>query len=228
MIQADKAALLACDLFEAHVDPNEAQKALAYLRIHRDSAAYFMYLRTIVNDGRAVIRSNQTIGYYRELLSASERHLRDMAPHQMVETLGWAIRLLRYYRAVPDAERSRVASPVGREPFPPRARTTPPVARQQPVRSTQTIIAEPAPAGPTVPAIGATFTGKVAAVDEQAVQVNVPGFDEEKVVGIMKADVVPGGTAKYRAGNAARVEVIGVRTLKNGRTVIELKPAPKK
>lgn len=228
MIQSDKASLLASDLFEAHVDPNEAQKALAYLRTHKDGAAYFTYLRAIVNDGRAVIRSNQTIGYYRDLLSASERHLRHMTPQQMAETLGWAIRLLRYYRAVPDAERPRAASPAGRGSSTPPARATPPAATQQPARSMQTTMAAPASTVPTVPATGATFTGKVSAVDEEVVLVKVPGFDEENVIGLMKADVVPGGTGRYRAGNAARVEVIRVRTLKNGLIVIELKPAPKK
>src|SRR5262245_4963828 len=95
---------LAADLAGARVDPNEAQKALAYLRGKRDARLFFDYLRAIVDDGRAVIRSGQTLNYYRDLLAASERRLRGMSAEEMAQTLGWAIRLLRYYRAVPDAE----------------------------------------------------------------------------------------------------------------------------
>jgi len=46
-----------------------------------------------------VIRSNQTLDYYRNLQSACQRHLRGMAYEELALTLGWALRLLRYYRA---------------------------------------------------------------------------------------------------------------------------------
>jgi len=58
-----------------------------------------------VQNGRVVIRSNQTIGYYRDLLELSRRHLRNLPPEDMTATLAWAIRLLRYYKKVPEAER---------------------------------------------------------------------------------------------------------------------------
>ncbi len=99
------AETLAADLAGAKVDPNEAQKALAYLRKNRDEKQFFAYLRAIVQDGRAVIRSGRTLDYYRNLLTACERHLRGMPADEMAQTLGWAIRLLRYYKAVPDAAR---------------------------------------------------------------------------------------------------------------------------
>jgi hypothetical protein len=35
-------------------------------------------------------------------------------------------------------------------------------------------------------------------------------------------------SARYREGNMARVEVTGVRTLKSGRTIVELKPGAKR
>lgn len=37
-----------------------------------------------------------------------------------------------------------------------------------------------------------------------------------------------GRTDRYREGNLARVEVTGMRTLKSGRVIVELKPGAKK
>jgi hypothetical protein len=215
------AAALAADLAGARVDPNEAQKALAYLRSKRDDQnfddkQFFAYLRSIVQGGRVVIRSNQTLSYYRELLAACERHLRGMGKAEMAQTLGWAIRLLRYYRVVPDAMDEVVA-----QPAPTRSTHAAP---SQPVAPPK--LAAARPAAPQLPDVGAIFTAKVLEVEERAVFVQVPGFDETKVVGVIKAEVL--GGRSYRRDNAARVEVSGVRELKNGTTVVELKPAPKK
>ena len=55
--------------------------------------------------------------------------------------------------------------------------------------------------------------------------VEVPGFKDEQTAGLIKLPV--SARPKYRQGNAARVEVIGIRTLKSGRIVVDLKPAPK-
>lgn len=210
---------LAADLAGASVDPNEAQKALAYLRAHRDERQFFGYLRAVVNDGRAVIRSGQTLGYYRDLLAACERHLRGLPPEQMAQTLGWAIRLLRYYRAVPNAERperteARTAASVAASPMP----ETLPAQRSQP--------AEPRvePPKPQIPSVGDVFAGKVLGVDESVVMVEIAGFTQEQAVGVLRAEAIGGSTSRYREGNSARVEVTNVRTLKSGRTVVELKP----
>jgi hypothetical protein len=46
---------------------------------------------------------------------------------------------------------------------------------------------------------------------------------------MLKAEAIEGGrTDRYRVGNPARVEVAGVRTLRSGRTIVELKPVAKK
>jgi hypothetical protein len=216
---------LAADLAGARVDPNEAQKALAYLRTKKDTGQFFDYLRAIVNDGRAVIRSGQTLGYYRDLLAVCERHLRGMPAGEMAQTLGWAIRLLRYYRAVPDAEivRPAVASRTPeRDTQPARlslgAEPSLPKLDAKPQRA-----APPQPAVPQIPVAGATFLGKVMEVDESAVLVEVPGFSGEQAIGVIKSDDL--GGKRFAKGNLARVEVIGVRTLKSGRTIVELKPA---
>lgn len=202
------AELLAADLAGARVDPNEAQKALTYLHTKKHVKQFFEYLQAINKNGGAVIRSGQTLGYYRDLLVACERHLRGMQADEMAQTLGWAIRLLRYYRAVPDAAEllhKQVASPVAQ------AVTAQPKAAEQ------------------LPAVGDTFIGKITAVDESAVLITIPGFTEDKAVGVMQAATIPGGrTERYREGNMARVEVMGLRTLKNGRVIVELKPGAKK
>lgn len=205
------ANLLAADLAGARVDPNEAQKALAYLRSKKDGKLFFDYLRAINQNGRAVIRSGQTLGYYRDLLAACERHLRGMPADEMAQTLGWAIRLLRYYRAVPDAAELMQQSQAPASP----------IAQAQPVETQK-------PTGPQIPAAGDTFAGKVVGVDETAVLIAVPGFGEDKAIGVLKAEAIDGGrTDRYRVGNAARVEVTGIRTLKSGRVLVELKPGAK-
>ena len=67
------AEALAADLAGAGVDPNEAQKALAYLRSRRSGKAFFDYLQAVVNNGQVVIRSRQTLDYYRVLQQACQR-----------------------------------------------------------------------------------------------------------------------------------------------------------
>jgi hypothetical protein len=200
---------LAADLAGARVDPNEIEKALAYLRSKRDGAAFFAYLRAINKNGGAVIRSGQTLGYYRELLTACDRHLRPLQHdyEQLAQTLGWAIRLLRYYRAVPESDREPDKAP---RPAAPR--------QDIPVSSTS--------AQPQIPAVGEVFGGAVLAVDTQGVRVKVKQISEEVAIGVIKAEAL--GGKHYRVGDTARVEVTGVRTLKSGLQVVEVKPAPKK
>jgi len=202
----DRAYRLASDLAGARVDPNEAQKTLAYLRNKKDSKAFFAYLRAVNKDGRAVIRSRQTLDYYRVLLEACERHLHGVEADEMAQTLEWAIRLLRYYRAAPEYHPEVTSA----EPPPLRAAQSTEVPKPK----------------LSLPEIADVFTGKVLDVDDTAVIIEVPGFNIEATIGVMRAEVLGGRV--YRAGNSARVEVTSVRTLKNGRIVVDLKPAPRK
>ena len=223
----ERASALARDLRDAQVDYNEAQKALAYLRINRDGRAYFAYLRAIVQNGRVVIRSNQTIGYYRNLLELSERHLRNLPPEDMTATLAWAIRLLRYYEKVPEAERQSLDVPLAVAPSAPQddaARTSAGSVRspEQSKSSRESSIHQ------KIPQKGEVFAGKVLEVGEDAVIIQVYDFDADQVVGVMRAETIAGSdTSRYQEGNNARVEVIDVRK-KNARTILELKPAPRK
>ncbi len=84
----------------------------------------------------------------------------------------------------------------------------------------------PKPTAPPIPTVGKSFLGRVLKVDESAVLVEVPGFTEDKVIGVVKADNLAG--KRFAKGNMARVEVTESRTLKNGRTVLELKPSARK
>lgn len=241
----ERASAFALDLRAKKVDPNEAQKALAYLRTRKDGKAFFAYLQAIVNDGRAVIRSNQTIEYYRNLLAASQQHLRNLSPQDMALTLGWAIRLLKYYNAVPETERQHLdvvqASPSPTAPrapsSPPRASSeTPPPPEPKPAARSSSAPAPDAPATQTappappanIPQPGEVFTNTVLEVGDDAVLVQVRNFNPKRVIGVMRAEMIPDrNTAKYAKGNTARVEVVEVKQ-KGDRTILELKPAPKK
>jgi hypothetical protein len=254
MTLIERASALARDLRDAQVDHNEAQKALAYLRINRDGQAYFAYLQAIVQNGRVVIRSNQTIGYYRDLLELSRRHLRNLPPEDMTATLAWAIRLLRYYEKVPEAERQGLDIPLAvapsapqgdaartstgsiRSPGKPAASGESSEARHDPARAPTDSTAspgQPAAAGESsihqkIPQKGEVFRGKVLEVGEKAVVIQVEDFDAEQVVGVMRAETIAGNdTSRYQEGNDARVEVIDVRK-KDARIILELKPAPRK
>ncbi|NJM05876.1 hypothetical protein HC891_06270 [Candidatus Gracilibacteria bacterium] len=201
------AELLAADLAGAQVDPNEAQKVLAYVRGKGRSEALFEYLQAIVKDGRAVIRSGRTLGYYRDLLTACQRHLRPLRGdyEAFLSTYAWSLQLLRYYRVVPQASQAAAAD-----------------LASEPVEPSKA--AEKKAAEPQLPAVGEIFTGRVLDVDENAVAVEVPGFGVEKALGVIRAERLEG--RKYRVGNTARVEVVAQRTLKDGRIILELKVAP--
>jgi hypothetical protein len=121
-IHFETAHALAADLAGASIDPNEAQKVLAYARSKPgDTDALFDYLRMVVSQGGAVIRSGRTLSYYRDLEAACKQHLRPIKDYdELLQTFGWSLRLLRYYRAVPDSlsKRDVVAKPTPPPPKP--------------------------------------------------------------------------------------------------------------
>lgn len=197
----EQVLLLAADLAGTRMDPNEAQKALAYLRSVKEPKEYFDYLRAINQHGGAVIRSGQTLNYYRELLVASERHLRGMSLADMQRTLGWALRLLRYYRTVPDA--AGIIAEVEQSPTPIQ-QTTPTKAALQ------------------IPNAGDVVRLEIVEADESVAILKIPEFDIEQVTGVIREAQL--ARKRYKVGNVAWVKVLNVRTLKNGRTIVELEP----
>lgn len=108
---ADK---MAREWVKRSTDPNEVSKALTYLRGHPDGPAFFRYLRTVQEDGGAVVRSERTLQYYYAIHEVCRRHLRDYQndPNKMVLILGWAVRLMRYHKVAP-----RLAPPTPPEPI---------------------------------------------------------------------------------------------------------------
>jgi len=92
--------VMAQALVSRKVDPNEVSSALATLRGLEDGRQFFRFLDTVVREGRAVVRSGQTLDYYRQILDVCREHLTPYQdkPKEMVYILGWAVRLMRYYR----------------------------------------------------------------------------------------------------------------------------------
>jgi hypothetical protein len=227
MTKPDQAPIPSADplaraLAQRDIDPNEVAKTFTHLRAlyeragtdeaaqRKAVAQWWRWLETVAGPGaRAVIRSGRTQGYYRAIEDACRLHLRELEsePETLVQALGWAVRLMRYYQSNPDALDK--PGPFG-EPLPEQA---PPERKRPP---------EP-PKAPQIPAVGDTYTGQVLQIDESAVVVAVPGFEAEQAIGVIKAEDL--GGRRFREGNTARVEVIGTRTLKSGRTVLALKPA---
>jgi hypothetical protein len=158
-----------------------------------------------------VVRSNRTRGYYMDLLDACQLHLANLDPAALSQALGWAVRLMRYYRNVQGA----LAQPPS---FGRASGSTNTPSSVQPGSSSQTT-------NPSTPQVGSVFTGKVLEIDERAVFVEIPGFTIEKALGMIKTEAL--GGRRYRVDNSARVEVVAVRQAKNGRRIIELKPAPR-
>jgi hypothetical protein len=146
------ARALAEDLAETEVDPNEAQKTLAYLKSRGESRALFDYLKTVVQNGGAVIRSGRTLGYYRNLEKACKQHLKPLQDdyEAMLWTFGWSLRLLRYNNTVGGHVRHEIFSPPSRPAPRPSSRqpvptpSAPDIAPAEPAPSP----AEPAPFTP--------------------------------------------------------------------------------
>ncbi len=218
------AELLAADLAGARVDHNEAQKALAYLRSKRDPKAFFDYLQAIVTNGQAVIRSRQTLDYYRNLQRACQHHLRGMEYEDLIQTLGWAIRLMRYYRKCPEHAPRRTAADSGASAPEPAARQPSNPEKTTPAQSSASASAKPA-SGIALQ-VGSVFTGKVIESDENYFVIEVPDHTTDKVIAVLKRDA---NTPKFVVNkDTARVEVVGIRHAKTGRTILDVRRAAKR
>lgn len=102
---------IALELVGRETDVNEVQKVVTHSRVQaeRDAARvggdFFALLETMVNDGRYLVRSGRTLDYYRDLRDVCSRHLRGFrsttpeSGWELVSILGWAARLMRYYRS---------------------------------------------------------------------------------------------------------------------------------
>lgn len=226
-------------LVKKNVDPNEVTKSFTQLRVllrraeandeaqKQATKQWWTWLDTINGSSAyVVLRSKRTQHYYAYIRDAANSYLQGLPPTDLAQALGWGVRMMRYYRNVPDAMRK--ASPFGAaQAVKPGAQfqKSEPKASSMPKVSSTT--AKPvARTKPTLPEVGDIFTSPVLGADETAVLVEIKGFDEGKAIGFIRAKNI--GGVQYREGNPARVEVISVRTQKSGRVVVELKPAQKK
>lgn len=101
------------ELNQKRVDSNEVVGVVGALREMEHGARFFEYLETIVRNGDAVVRSNRTIDYYSDMRDVCRRHLRPYQddPHTMAEILGWAARLMRYYKIERNLEQPPARTP---------------------------------------------------------------------------------------------------------------------
>jgi hypothetical protein len=145
--------------------------------------------------------------YYRNLQSACKRHLKPLQQNyeSMLQTFAWSLRLLRYYRVVPEAIQREGAQAVPEAAL----QSTPP---------------PPPPKELELPAVGEIFTGTILDLDADVVMIQIPDFAAEKAVGVINKP--EGKRPRYRVGNRARVTVVNKKTLKSGCVVLELEPAP--
>lgn len=100
---------LAITLVKDNTDVNELGKAIAYLRsiVNQPGAGtrFFKYLKTLVSNGRQIGHSGKTTDYYRSIERACSQYLHEQAnAHSILKILGWAMRLMRYYKATPIEE----------------------------------------------------------------------------------------------------------------------------
>lgn len=126
----EAADAIARDLVKRRVDPNEVASALATLRDMNDGSQFFRFLETVVQDGQAVVRSGRTLDYYRHIRDVCTEYLLPYQgePKKMAYILGWAVRLMRYYRVEGQVSRGTARPP---RPKRDRRRTAPPGGERQ-------------------------------------------------------------------------------------------------
>ncbi|MDQ3918308.1 MAG: hypothetical protein M3348_07505 [Acidobacteriota bacterium] len=132
----DLADAVALELLNKDTDPKELQQLATYARVQagRDPARVgenlFTLLGRMVRDGH-LVRSKQTPRYYRNLSDVCGSRLHDFrsttreSAWKLVGILGWAARLMRYYRSPegqPELDSKRRS--VGRVEFPQDAEAT--------------------------------------------------------------------------------------------------------
>ena len=116
MSDLDVANVIAQSLVARGTDPNEVSSVLATLREQEDGPQFFRFLDTVVREGRAVVRSGRTLDYYRHIRDVCHEHLTPFQdePEKMAYILGWAIRLMRYYRV--ESQSAKRTAPVRKRP----------------------------------------------------------------------------------------------------------------
>lgn len=95
---------IAQTLVKAEADVNELGKAIAYLRAIGDAedagSRFFKYINTLVEQGKTIGHSQKTGLYYQSIEDACKKYLKlyENNAQTMLQILGWAARLMRYYQ----------------------------------------------------------------------------------------------------------------------------------
>lgn len=203
---------LARTLARREVDPNEVAKCFTHLRDFLETAGrdrqrqqqaadqWWTWLETVAGPAaRTVVRSNRTRDYYADLLDACQLHLAKLDPEALAHALGWAVRLMRYYRNVDGA----LDQPTSFTPA-----TVPP---------------PPPPSRPQPPAPGQRFNNiRVVEVNDAGffVELNLP--EELNVIAAIRVGDADG--KRYGRGALLNAEVIEVKPRKGGGLIVYLRP----
>ncbi|WAL59849.1 hypothetical protein [Thermocoleostomius sinensis] len=110
--QWNMAHQIADRLAKEDTDVNELGKVIAYLRTainqygSNAGSQFFKYLKTLVKNGNSIGHSSKTIGYYRSIDKACSDILQkeNLDAEAILQILGWAARLMRYYKVSPIGE----------------------------------------------------------------------------------------------------------------------------
>ncbi|NES70870.1 MAG: hypothetical protein F6K24_39500 [Okeania sp. SIO2D1] len=107
--QWDVAHGIAKDLTETKTDVNELRKIISYLQfINKDNigSSFFVYLQVLTINGNKIGHSGKTPGYYKNLEITCKKHLKKYENNSlaMLTILGWASRLMQYYKVAPVGE----------------------------------------------------------------------------------------------------------------------------
>lgn len=115
-LQSQTAHAIAQTLVKENTDVNELGKAIAYLRAYANQenagARFFEYLKTLVKNGRQIGHSKRTSDYYENIENVCSQYLKAYQDNAavMLQILGWASRLMRYYKDAGSIE--EVTAPV--------------------------------------------------------------------------------------------------------------------
>lgn len=100
---------IAKDLTEEETDVNELRKIISYLQfINTDNigSSFFEYLKELTINGKKIGHSQKTIEYYRQIEITCKKYLKKDENNSLVmlTILGWASRLMQYYKVAPVGE----------------------------------------------------------------------------------------------------------------------------
>lgn len=99
---------IAKSLIDRKTDVNELRKIISYLNINRgkQGSNFFVYLQVLARNGNSIGHSKQTSEYYKNLEIVCKKYLKKFEdnPFVMLIILGWASRLMRYYKVAPVGE----------------------------------------------------------------------------------------------------------------------------